>query len=207
MAGIAVASLLIASAPEASADIVASFTSGTALNDAAAFVGQSFTTTNLVPETNITFNFFSDVPPTTPEAVGTGFLLSQEYLGTPAALSSSTPGFLAQAAASGGEYSFGSAATLLPGTQYFLYENVHIPSGSISGGATYSGGQLYATTSSSSDFAGEGLSTTNFLVQGSPATAVPEPSQYVVLGVIAACLGLRYLLLKRLSRTLPAPAA
>jgi len=202
MGGIAVASLLIASAPEASADIVASFTSGTDLSTEAGFVGQSFTTTNLVPETNITFNFYSNVPPSTPEAVGTGFLLSQEYLGTPTALSSSTPGFLAQAAASGGEYSFGSAATLLPSTQYFLYENVLIPSGTTSGGSfSYSGGQSYYTPSSSSDFGGGGASA-NFLVQGS---AVPEPSS-VVLGVIAACLGLLYLL-KRRSRTLPAPAA
>ena len=78
------------------------------------YFGQSFTTVTLSPESNIAFNFFSNVPATTPYAVGTGFLLSMEYLGTPANLSSATPGFLGQATASGGFYTFNSSLTLFP---------------------------------------------------------------------------------------------
>lgn len=181
--GVALAWLLVTLMPEAAADVVASSTDGTTLN-ATGFYGQSFTTTTPQPETDIIFNFYSNVPATTPAAFGTGFLLSQQYLGTPAALSSATPGFLAEATASGGEYSFGSAATLLPSTQYFFYENASIPSGSISGGQSdYSGGNFYRALASGADFGSSAPESANFLVQGT--AAVPEPSGLAVVGVAA----------------------
>jgi hypothetical protein len=122
------------------------------------YSGQSFTTVTVTPESNIAFNFFSDLPATTPYALGTGFLLSMEYLGTPADLSSATPGFLGQATASGGFYTFDPSLTLLPATQYFFYENALIPGSSIIGGNVIAGGQQYLTVSANSDFAGIELS-------------------------------------------------
>lgn len=67
------------------ADTIAENTGGQNVNNNIAFYqGQSFTTVTVTPESNIAFNFFSDVPATTPYALGTGFLLSMQYLGTPA---------------------------------------------------------------------------------------------------------------------------
>ena len=63
-----------------------------------------------------------------------------QYLGTPANLSSSTTGFLGQATAAGGFYTFGPSLTLLPNTQYFFYENAFIPH--CYGGDTYAGGNV-----------------------------------------------------------------
>jgi hypothetical protein len=60
------------------------------------YSGQSFTTPSSGgPLDDITFNYYSDVPPATPLAGGTAFLLNQLYSGPPADLSTSTPGFLA----------------------------------------------------------------------------------------------------------------
>jgi len=195
--GIAAAWLVIASAQGGT---IAAYTGGTQTAPFGYFFGQSFTTTNLVPVSDITFNFYSDVPPTTPLAIGTGFLLSQAYFGTPLALSTTTPGFLAEAAASGGEYNFGSAVTLQPSTTYYFYEN-RSPQAE-SGGGTYTGGVGYFSTNGDFAIDYENQSN-NFLVQGS---AVPEPSAYVLMGIAAAGVGLAYLLRRR-RRALPAPAA
>jgi hypothetical protein len=180
--------LFFASAtPALRASTVAENTDGTQLNGFAFYDGQSFTTTNLTPANNITFNFFSDSPATTPAAFGTGFLLSMEYLGTPDALSAATPGFLGMATASGGFYTFASSLTLSPGVQYWVYENALIPlsavSGEVSGGGgnLYSGGHGYFSTSASGAFAGF-TSSNNFRV----TSAVPESgtSGLLLLGII-----------------------
>jgi len=57
------------------------------------YFGESFTTPGGGPWTDIGFNFYSNIPATTPVAVGTAFMLSEEYSGLPSGLSSSTPGF------------------------------------------------------------------------------------------------------------------
>ena len=163
--------------------VIASVTSGSGTGGSDAYVGESFTTTTLIPMTNITFNLFSDFPAVTPAAFGTGFLLSQEYLGSPNGLSAATPGYLGQAPASGGLYSFGLAVTLQPATQYFFYENGLIPANSITGGAAYSGGEFYLTTDPTGDgnFGGDTGISANFLVQG--FAAVPEPTTWALIGV------------------------
>jgi hypothetical protein len=154
----------------ARANTVAENTGG--LSSAAqVFFGQSFTTVTVSPESNIAFNFFSDVPATTPYAIGTGFLLSMEYTGTPEGLSSSTPGFLGQGAASGGFYIFNPSLTLLPATQYFFYENAAVDV--ISFGNVYAGGHLYVSDASFVNFSPDNRSV-NFRVTGSPVNGVPD---------------------------------
>ena len=154
----------------AGADTVAENTGGTSVGGNG-FYGQSFTTTTLLPENNIAFNFFSDVMSTTPLAAGTGFLLSAVYFGTPAALSPATPGFLGMAPASGGFYTFSPALTLQPNTQYFLYQNgLALPGGTY--GNVYAGGLAYFTSTSDTTYIPniDGQSN-NFRVTGTP---VPE---------------------------------
>jgi hypothetical protein len=166
------------------ADVLASNTAGTVHNAIGLYAGQSFTTAAGPSETDIAFNFFSDVPATTPFATGTGFLLSQAYTGLPGDLGTSTPGFLGEATAAGGFYEFGPGVTLAGGTQYWFYENALIPAGDISGGNVAPGGNDYFTFSAGADFRGFPQST-NFEVTGTP---VPEPSSLALcgLGVVGA---------------------
>ncbi len=154
-------------------------------------------------------NYFLDLANTTPLAVGTGFLFSSAYTGTPAglsSLSSATPGFLGQAVTAGGFYIFDSNLTLAPGTQYFFYENAVINQGGRSGGPgvggptagpVYLGGVAFFTfpTSPNSNFVVDpsGFSA-NFRVTGSPVRAsVPDGgASALLLG-----LGLGALLISR----------
>jgi hypothetical protein len=153
-----------------------------------AFLGQSFTTPSGGPWDDITFNFFSNFPATTPTAAGTAFLLSQQYLGTPSNLSSSTPGFLGESTGiTGGMYVFPTTLELQPGIQYFVFENGALPAHT--GGNTIPGGQEYFTPFASLDFAAQGTSA-NFSVSGTVA-AVPEPSTLVLL--VPGLLGIGFL--------------
>jgi hypothetical protein len=171
--------LLTGVVPEtARADIITQNTAGTTGANTF-FPGQSLTTPGGGPWDHITFNFFSDVPATTPTAAGTLFLLSQEYLGTPADLSSSTPGFLAQSQSiSGGMYIFDPSIALQPNTQYFFYANASFLN---SGGNTVPGGNVYFTFSATSPFVGSNVSS-NHRLSGTPAH---EPS-----GAILASIGI-----------------
>ena len=135
------------------ANTIAENTGGDQFSYGGFYWGQSFTTVTLSPVSNIAVNLFSDVPSTTPYALGTGFLLSMAYTGTPSSLSSATPGFVDQATASGGFYTFNSSLTLLPNTQYFFYENA--PLDPMPGGNHYAGGHYYY--SSGGDFFAENL--------------------------------------------------
>jgi hypothetical protein len=171
------------------AGVIVQNIAGTLGSGSGFFFGQSFTTPSSGgPWDDITFNFFTNVPPTTAEASGNAFLLSQQYLGTPSNLSSSTPGFLAESTViTGGMHVFSTALELSPGTQYFVYENAVSPN--LSGGNTISGGQLYFA-GSSSDFAGGGRSN-NFTVSGDVVSAaVSEPSPLMVLVIALLGFGL-----------------
>jgi len=158
---------------QASASVIVKNTAGTLLI-LPAMIGESFTMPSPGgPWDDITFNFFSDVPATTPVSLGTAYLLNQEYLGTPADLSFSTPGLLgASTGVTGGMYVFPTALVLDSGTQYFVYENVESPG---SGGNIIAGGNSYF--SGGGDFMPEGPAL-NFALSG---TAVPEPSSLIVL--------------------------
>lgn len=173
------------------AGVIVENTAGTISTLEAAFVGESFIMpASGGPWDDITFNFFSNVPATTPFATGTAFLLDQVYSGTPSGLSSATPGFVgASTGISGGMYDFSTTLTLDPGVTYFVYENVEIPIGGITGGNTISGGQAFgATGGASSDFVTQGGLASNFAVSG---TAVPEPSALLVF--VSGLLGFGFL--------------
>jgi hypothetical protein len=101
--------------------VIVQNTAGTEINAPEVF-GQSFTMPSSGgPWDNITFNFFSNSPATTPFTLGTAFLLNEQYLGMPSNLSTSTPGFLGESTGiTGGMYVFSTALTLDPGVKYFL---------------------------------------------------------------------------------------
>ena len=86
-----------------------------------ALSSRPLTTTSGGPWNSLSFNFFAN-DGSTPVAFGDLFILDQEYLGTPAALSSSTAGFLAQSTGiSSNGYQFDSSITLNSSTQYFFF--------------------------------------------------------------------------------------
>lgn len=169
--------LLLSSSIISHASTLAGTTAGTGAGNAE-FYGQAFISSANADD--ITFNFYASG---VPEAVGTGFLFSQAFTGTPAQLSSSDAGYLGSATSSGGVYTFATSLTLLANTQYFFYENGNFPI-ALDGGASYAGGDVSAS------FAGEAFSdipgvSSNFLVSGSVvqvATPAPEPSSLMLLG-------------------------
>lgn len=85
-----------------------------------------------------------------PLAVGTLFLLTQEYLGLPGNLGTSTPGYLAQSQRiDQGQYVFSPSVTLKAGVKYWFYASWQAGTvGSfnpITGFSedTYGGGEMY----------------------------------------------------------------
>ena len=169
----------------ASAGTLVQYTGGTGV--ATDFLGESFTTPAGGPWNNLMFNFFSDTPPVTPAAAGTAFLLTQEYLGTPAGLSSGTAGFLAQSTGiSAGVYLFDPSVTLQSNTTYYLYENASmISSGSGTDGS--SGAHAYFAGTSSDAFNAVGAGEiANFQL----SSGVPEPSTFGLLGLSVVGLAL-----------------
>lgn len=180
----AVLGLTVGLAGQARADILAEFLSGS-LSASRAFTGQSVTTEAGGPFDHIAFNFYSNAaPPTTPEAEGDLFILTQQYLGTPSDLSSSTLGFLAESTGvSGGVYQFASSVTLNGGTQYFFYTDATVAT---TAGSGYTGGNRYFPTDAGPDFTSDTSMSANFLLTGT-AVAVPEPSTAVIaaLGTVA----------------------
>lgn len=163
------------------ADTLANVTSGVAVNFTPGYIGQSFTALGTGTYQNIVFNFYAGA--LVPFAMGTGFLFSQAYTGTPANLSSSASGYLGSVAAAGGLYSFGSSLFLTAGNPYYFYENALIPVSTISGNGTYTDGGISTAATNSSSFTFDPSTSANFEVTGSPSTAVtPEPSGLLLLG-------------------------
>jgi hypothetical protein len=171
--------LLAFAATGASAGIISSATSGTNGN-VAGFIGQSVTTPGTVTGwNNITFDFFSNGPGTTPAAFGTLFILTQKYTGTPAALSSGTTGFVASSTSIvSGVYQFNSTVTLAANTTYYFYENTALAVGAVTGSA--SGTTSYFASSSATAFSSTGVGTTNYQLSG---TATPEPRMFGMVGL------------------------
>ena len=104
----------LASPVGAAASPIVSFTAFTGINSDEP--GQSVTTPVGGPWNNLTFNWLDLAG--APTAAGTLFLLTQAYVGTPAALGAATPGFLATTASiSGGMWIFDPSVTIQGATQ------------------------------------------------------------------------------------------
>jgi hypothetical protein len=187
---LSLAAMLVSS--QAFASVIVQNTAGTDSSSANGFYGESFTTPSPGgPWNNITFNFFSDVPATTPFAIGTAYLLDQVYSGTPPDLSPSTPGFLgASTGITGGMYVFPTALVVDPGVQYFVYENARTVD--LSNGNTIVGGTAYFTpfNGSVNDFNPQSVAV-NFTLSGTVVPEVPEPASLMVL--LTGLLGFGFL--------------
>ena len=164
--------------------------------------GQSFTTSNdgiadFLTEATFGKGFLA-------VASGELFLLGQEYLGIPTALTTLTPGYLAKSAAVTNAglnaiYTFTgiNQFTLQPNTKYWLYSNAATGWDlEWSDHDAYSGGNLYMalpTGSSPENTFGSSANPTTVDYRFSvSATSVPEPAACTLLG-----LGMGALLIRR----------
>jgi hypothetical protein len=177
LASTAIALLVIGTAG-ARADLIAEFHPPTNLSDALV-PGQSVTTPAGGPWNALTFAWIAGDGVTRVPA-GDLFLLTGEYLGTPDALSSATPGFLGEASPSGDIYAFAPGVTVLPNTQYFFYSTAR-PVGGIGYSLGYPGGNLFDANFPSTNFESGAPFNHSFILEGSLGTPVPEPSGIVVL--------------------------
>jgi hypothetical protein len=165
--------------------VIASHTGGTSAGSQ--YPAESFTTPAGGPWNNITFNFVAG-DFATPAAVGTAYLLTQAYTGTPAGLSSSAAGFVAASTGvSGGKYVFAPSVTLQPNTQYFVFsDSSFVMSWDVSGTSSAS---FYRALTSSGVFANFPLLEANFQVSSTVvSTSVPVLSTpaLISLGMLLA---------------------
>jgi hypothetical protein len=184
----------------ASASTILINTSGTLTLGGSGFEGHSFTTPGGTAYNNITWSWISS-DQVTLLAAGNLFLLTQEYLGTPNGLTSSTPGFVAQSTGiASSAYVFASGVTLSPSTQYWVYMGG--ASSLAGGGFTFSnpfaGGQAYEQFQSPNlnYFYNGATLDFNFVLSGT-ATAAPEPSTWLLLGTGLAAVVARLQYKKR----------
>jgi hypothetical protein len=173
------------------ADIITSFTAGTA-NASSNFIGQEVTTPSGGPWNNLTFNYFSNVPATTPSASGHVFLLTQTYTGTPHGLNTLTPGFVAESTGIvANKYVFDSGVTIQPNHSYYFYNDSNpAESGSNS---VESGFPLFFAGSADGNYGPLAGPEANFSLAGTPVStsAVPAPPAVVLVGMGAGCVALR----------------
>lgn len=157
--------------------------------------GQGITTPAGGPWDHLSFNWLFQGSPI---ASGALFLLTQEYLGTPGGLSPATAGFLATTSTiAAGVWAFDPQVTLQSNTQYFLYSTLPLTL-SGAGANPYSGGNLFAASTSVSEFSPVASQDATFLLQGTPtATAVPEPGTLVLLGAGLVGMFARRLMTRR----------
>jgi hypothetical protein len=127
------------------------------------------------PWDDVTFNFYSNVPPTIPAAIVTAFLLDEEYLGTPSNLSSSIPGFLAEST------EIADSPASLP----FISQPFTTPS--------------FEITDFPTSLAFIGGVSANFTVSSAVSAAVPEPSTWAMM--LAGFAGLGFASYRAAQRT------
>lgn len=161
----------------ARADVLTSFLLGN-LASTVQFQGQSVTIPNPGQYSGISFHFFD--ASNQPLAVGTLYLFSSVYTGTPDDLASASY-LAASVIAAGNEYVFDPAVLLDGGKQYFFFADAAFSArGSITD--HYSGGARYSTPDGTTGFDGPARGDLNFVLSGTP---VPEPAAAALL-----CVGL-----------------
>jgi hypothetical protein len=182
LAPAAVAIALLGAAPAAKADTIAQYLVNNAQTCCSPF-GQSVTTTGTGPWTSISFNFYD--ASNNAYAAGNLYLLTQEYTGRAGSLSTATPGYVAQVAATGGtSWVFDPSVTLQPNTQYFFYMN-STPAASLAvdSAGGYAGGTEYSLNGTTFSAASGDLDFTLSSAQASPG---PIPGSgllsYLLLG-------------------------
>lgn len=189
------------------AAIITQNTTGTSATIGTGFFdGQSVTTPTGGPWDDIGFNFVQCGNPSgtsclaginSPYALGDLYLLTQVYDGLPSGLSSSTPGFVAEATTIvGGVWTFASSVTLNPSTQYFFYMDTAFSGAEnlYSIGNPYPGGQAYgANTGNGPTYGPDDSPLANvdyvFALTGTAASStVPEPGTGALTGLVLAGL-------------------
>ncbi len=152
------------------------------------YYGQSFTTAAGNSYDTLSFGWLGSNG-TTKLADGNLFLLTQEYSSSPARLSSSTSGFVAQSTGiSNNEYIFNPSVTIAPLTKYWVYMgSAGIVSGvGFSTSDTFAGGNLYYQEFSASlNYNNFTAGDANFVLSGNAVTAstsVPEP--FTIVGTL-----------------------
>lgn len=145
------------------------------------------------PWTNITFNWYQTSTGAS-YAIGTLFLLSQEYLSTPQALSSSTPGYLGSAAGNGTLYTFNSAITLQGNTQYYFYADLGLTAAAstlVSSSTGDSASNLsYGAANGTGNFSARASFDISYSLNGTPP-AVPDRSATALLLLFPCALVFR----------------
>ena len=182
----------------AHAATISSVTNGLITSTESAYWGETVTTIAGGPWDALALNFYNSSG--APEAVGDVYLLSQQYLGTPSNLSSSTPGFIAEGTASGGFYDFANGVTVLGSTEYWVYTDAAF---TLTGAGP--GNEFYATTSATSDFGAIPGADINYTLTGSPVQA-PEPGTSTLLLTGVGLLGLMMAMQKRKAQAPPQAA-
>ncbi len=164
----------------------------------------SFVATNLFPGVKVTlapgdsyydikFHFYSNISNTVPAAVGTVYVLSQQFtqtvpnFATPNRLNTldtSAPGYLTKSTGIiGGVYQFDPNFKMLPNTSYWFYATSSIQT-SI-GGTPLAGGAGISAVANILPYIQTTLTTPSYTLRGT----IPEPSTVVVAGLGVLVLG------------------
>lgn len=143
------------------------------------FVGQSFTTTATAFD-HVSFSFFD--PTGARQALGTAYLFSSAYAGTPDGLAGASANLIATAAGDGTNYVFDPSLRLNASTQYYLYSDtaMHL----LGGGTYYRGGSYASSSSASANFMSGAVAgaDANFILDGSFADLNVRDDNPVAVG-------------------------